>query len=179
MITAKPDISSVVQSENIELRQRGRLFWARCPFHQERTPSFSVDPERQRWRCFGACNGGGDVISFIQKLKGLTFPGALSYLGISGVDNRPARPSPEELRRRESVRRFRRWEQLARRALSELVRLANKIDQEITTPEDFELTGVADMYLSKFVCEYYLDVLNGDNDELKFQLYKEVWCGNN
>lgn len=83
------------------------------------------------------------------------------------------------MRKREALRRFRRWEQLARRALSELVRIGNEIDAEIQTPKYLELPGVDDMYLKKFVYEYYLDILNGGNDEAKFELYKRTAHGIN
>lgn len=50
-----------------------------CPFHDERSPSFHVRPAVGRWHCFG-CNEGGDVISFVQKVDGLTFADAVEYL---------------------------------------------------------------------------------------------------
>ncbi|MDD5628761.1 MAG: DNA primase, partial [Elusimicrobia bacterium] len=57
----------------------GRSFKARCPFHQERTPSFIVTPERQTFHCFG-CGVGGDVFSFVMKMESLSFPEALERL---------------------------------------------------------------------------------------------------
>ncbi|WP_318244001.1 DNA primase, partial [Oerskovia rustica] len=50
-----------------------------CPFHDERSPSFHVRPQVGRWHCFG-CNEGGDVISFVQKIDGMTFTEAVEYL---------------------------------------------------------------------------------------------------
>lgn len=50
-----------------------------CPFHDERSPSFHVRPQLGRWHCFG-CNEGGDVISFVQKIDGMTFTEAVEYL---------------------------------------------------------------------------------------------------
>jgi len=64
----------------IPLKKTGRNFKALCPFHQEKTPSFIVSPERQIWRCFGACNEGGDVIKFLMKWENLTFFEALKEL---------------------------------------------------------------------------------------------------
>ena len=172
----KPDIIEVIGKE-IELKQRGRNFIGLCPFHSEKTPSFVVNPERQRWKCFGACNEGGDVISFIQRLKGLSFENALQYLGISG-DASQVKPNPRELKKRELVRKFRRWIQLYRRAICELLRLANRIDLQVTTPEHLDLPNIAEMYIQKEICEYHLSILNGDDDKSKFELFKEVTHGN-
>ena len=54
-------------SENEDLKRQGRLYKALCPFHNENTPSFIVDPEKNIWRCFGACSVGGDIFSFLMK----------------------------------------------------------------------------------------------------------------
>ncbi|MCS7093070.1 MAG: DNA primase [Patescibacteria group bacterium] len=67
-------------SSFIVLKKAGRNFKALCPFHQEKTPSFIVSPERQIWRCFGACDEGGDVIKFMMKWENLTFYEALKEL---------------------------------------------------------------------------------------------------
>jgi DNA primase len=64
----------------VTLKKTGRNFKALCPFHQEKTPSFVISPERQLWHCFGACNEGGDVIKFLMKWENITFVEALSEL---------------------------------------------------------------------------------------------------
>ena len=72
------DIVQVV-GERVPLRRAGRAWKGICPFHQEKTPSFTVNPERQIWHCFG-CNKGGDVFSFLMELDKVTFPEALQAL---------------------------------------------------------------------------------------------------
>ena len=79
-IKARLDIVDVVADRVPDLKRTGRNYHARCPFHQERTPSFVVFPDRQTWRCFGACATGGDVFSFVMKAEGLDFSAALRLL---------------------------------------------------------------------------------------------------
>lgn len=73
-------IEEVVRERVPELTKRGRLWQARCPFHDERTPSFTVDPQRGTWHCWGACGEGGDVISFLERFEGVEFLDALRLL---------------------------------------------------------------------------------------------------
>lgn len=68
-----------VASGYLKLEKAGGNFRARCPFHNERTPSFFISPSRQTYHCFG-CNKGGDVISFVEDIEGLDFRGALKLL---------------------------------------------------------------------------------------------------
>lgn len=72
------DIISVI-SEYVDLKKKGKNFWGLCPFHSEKTPSFSVDPDKQIYKCFG-CGKGGDVFAFVMDRKGLSFAEALTEL---------------------------------------------------------------------------------------------------
>jgi len=78
-VKARLDIVEVVSSY-LPLKRAGRNFKALCPFHAEKTPSFFVFPERQTWRCFGACATGGDVLSFVMRMERLDFGEALRLL---------------------------------------------------------------------------------------------------
>lgn len=74
--------------------ERGRRLWWPCPFHEDRNPSFCVDPGRVFWRCFG-CGEHGDAASLVMRLEGLTFPEAVARLTGGGpAPSRSARPHP-------------------------------------------------------------------------------------
>ena len=73
------DIIEVVSS-HVELKQRGRNFFGLCPFHSEKTPSFSVAPDKQIYHCFG-CGAGGNVFSFIVEHEKISFIEAVKQLG--------------------------------------------------------------------------------------------------
>lgn len=77
-VRARVDIVEVV-SEYVPLKRRGRSYFGLCPFHSERTPSFSVNPELGIFHCFG-CGVGGDVFGFLMKMEGLSFHEAVKRL---------------------------------------------------------------------------------------------------
>lgn len=72
------DIAAVI-GETVTLRRRGQKLWGLCPFHAEKSPSFSVDPARQLFYCFG-CQVGGNVFTFLMRRDGKSFPEALAEL---------------------------------------------------------------------------------------------------
>ena len=68
-----------IVSEYVPLKQKGRRFWGCCPFHNEKTPSFSVDAESQLYYCFG-CHKGGTVINFVMEMERMEFQEAVRHL---------------------------------------------------------------------------------------------------
>ena len=98
------DIVEVV-GEQVRLKKRGRTWEGLCPFHEEKTPSFSVDAEKGLYYCFG-CHQGGDVFKFVMQSENLNFPEAVERLGRRFGVQLPSR-SPEARQRREAGDRLR------------------------------------------------------------------------
>ncbi|NLW44340.1 MAG: DNA primase [Syntrophomonadaceae bacterium] len=84
-IESRIDIVDII-GERVELSRRGNRYWGLCPFHSEKTPSFSVSQEKQLFYCFG-CHQGGNVFTFLKKHDNLEFREALQYLANrAGID---------------------------------------------------------------------------------------------
>ena len=77
-LTERCDIADVV-SRYVPLTRKGGNLFGLCPFHNEKTPSFSVSPEKQIYHCFG-CGKGGGVVNFIMEIENLSFPEAVHFL---------------------------------------------------------------------------------------------------
>ncbi|HAE42772.1 MAG TPA: DNA primase [Clostridiales bacterium] len=77
-ITSLTDIVDII-GEHLSLKKTGANYTALCPFHKEKTPSFSVSPDKQIYHCFG-CGESGDAISFLMKYNNLNFPEAVEHL---------------------------------------------------------------------------------------------------
>jgi DNA primase len=106
LIRSRLDIVELV-GELVQLTRAGRNMKGRCPFHQERTPSFIVSPERQTFHCFG-CGEGGDAFSFLMKTENLTFVESIEKLAARvGVKVEPAQAlgpqDKERLRMKEAL----------------------------------------------------------------------------
>ncbi|MEX0933342.1 MAG: DNA primase [Candidatus Paceibacterota bacterium] len=104
-IKRKIGIEEVVGSY-IELKQSGKSLKALCPFHSEKTPSFTVSAERQSFYCFG-CNKGGDIFTFVEEFEGVDFKGALKILAErAGVDIRHYTSTTQDKEAKEKVDRL-------------------------------------------------------------------------
>ncbi len=77
-VRARTSLEEIV-SLYVPLKQKGRRFWGCCPFHNEKTPSFSVDSQTQLYYCFG-CHKGGTVFNFVCEMERMEFPEAVRYL---------------------------------------------------------------------------------------------------
>ena len=78
LVRETSDILEII-SQFVDLKQRGANYFGICPFHDEKTASFSVAPAKQIYHCFG-CNAGGNVFSFIMEYQKISFPEAIKYV---------------------------------------------------------------------------------------------------
>ena len=105
LVRNRTDIAEVI-SEYVRLKKAGRNFTGLCPFHSEKTPSFSVSREKQMYYCFG-CGEGGTVFNFLMKKESLTFPESVELLARrAGVKLTPLRDTKEARRYREEKELF-------------------------------------------------------------------------
>lgn len=169
MQAVKPDIVNILQREGVELRQKGRVLWSRCPLHEDKSPSFKVDPERQTFHCFG-CGAGGDVIAFIQARRRCSFRQALQLLGMD--DGRPFRPDPRQAIKRNAVKRFNIQCRDLSIFLARDLRALRNIVADIRTEEDLDLRAWA--YHEIPHIEHKLDVLQYGTDEDRYHLRNEA-----
>ena len=101
-VLARTDIRTTIEPY-IKLTRKGGRFWGLCPFHNEKTPSFSVSPDQGLFYCFG-CGAGGSAIQFLTRLEGWTFVETVQELARrAGV----TLPEPEDGRSADAVRRQR------------------------------------------------------------------------
>jgi len=106
-VKGKADIVDLI-SEYVTLKKAGRNFVGLCPFHKEKTPSFSVNRDKQIFYCFG-CGEGGNVVSFLMKVNHQSFPEAVRYLA-----RKTGTVIPQGVMSREEKERFSLKEQINR-----------------------------------------------------------------
>ena len=111
-VRERTDIVELI-SQYVSLKRSGANHMGLCPFHSEKSPSFSVNAARQFFHCFG-CGIGGDVFSFLMKIEGLAFPDAVRRLAErAGIELEEQALSPEEEQRRQARERLFRANDLA------------------------------------------------------------------
>ena len=136
----RPSIVEVIE-QYVTLTRRGRQLWGLCPFHAEKTPSFSVTDEKQLYYCHG-CHVGGDVIRFIEKIDGIGFLDARAKLGMDTSGRKPPpRITPS---RRQAAERAAAWALEQRAKLNTMI--ADTLERRDLADElnDSELGDVFD-----------------------------------
>ncbi len=135
----------------VRLRKAGGTYKGLCPFHQEKTPSFTVSPARGTYKCFG-CGEGGDAISFVERMEQLDFVGAIESLGKRfGVELEYEESSPEADRER---RRKERLGQVLERAASFYERVLRDSDQGAFAREYLASRGLGEEVCRQFRLGY-------------------------
>ena len=104
-VSSRLDIAEVVGAY-VSLKKQGRNLTGLCPFHNEKTPSFSVSPDKRIFYCFG-CHKGGNALRFLMEIEGLTFPEAVEKAaGMVGLEMPREQASPEENAEMQRRRRY-------------------------------------------------------------------------
>lgn len=101
-VRARNDIVDVV-SGYVRMQKKGANYFGLCPFHNEKSPSFSVSPAKQMYYCFG-CGAGGNVLTFVMEYENYTFPEALKFLADRVGVKLPEMELSQEARQKESRR---------------------------------------------------------------------------
>ena len=163
-LVARSEISDVVSSY-VHLTRKGNNLWGLCPFHNEKTPSFSVSPDKQIYHCFG-CGADGDVIDFAAALYGLGKKEAAVQLaqdfGLSYEDWKPPgkakKPKP---RQKSPEEQFQEAKNRCFRTLADYLHLlmAWRTDYALHSPEEAFHPRFVEALQKQAHVEYLLDVL--------------------
>jgi DNA primase len=156
-IKSRLDIVQVI-GESVPLKKAGRNLKGLCPFHQEKTPSFTVNPERQTYHCFG-CGEGGDIFEFVMKREAADFPEALRMLAkragveLKGFDSKASKAKQ---------RLFEANDQAAKYFVAALKHASGKVAQEY-----LKSRGITDATAEQFRIGYAPDSYDAMVDALK------------
>ncbi len=146
------DIVDLV-GETVKLKKSGRAYTGFCPFHSNtRTPSFVVWPETGTWKCFGACNTGGDVFTYVMKRDGLEFREALEQLAARAGVEVPTRSVPQE-----TAEKADRLRQAVSAAAQWFNHLLTHHPQARSARDHLSRRGISDATIEKFQLGYALD----------------------
>lgn len=164
MFLSKETIDRINQSTDIlevlgdfvSLKKKGTNYWACCPFHHEKSPSFAVNPVKGIFKCFG-CGKSGDSITFVMEHEGLAYPEAMKYLARKyGIEIQEDRPPTTEEQQKASERE----------SLYVVMSFANKFfQQQLKESEDgkslgmsyFKERGFSDAIINSYELGYSLD----------------------
>ena len=148
-IRSSNDIVDII-SQYVVLKRSGRNFFGLCPFHKEKSPSFSVSPDRQIFHCFG-CGVGGNVIHFVSKIENINFIETLQLLAERANISLPALDSTEDNKILELKSRLYKLNELAAKFYHEnLYNPNSKPAQEYVKKRKLD-----NKTLKKFLIRYY------------------------
>jgi len=158
----KPSIVSVID-QHVDLRKAGKEYTGHCPFHEDKTPSFSVSEEKGLFHCFG-CGESGDVYAFLMKLEGIGFKEAKARLGVTDT----YRPKPISTIHLEAAELAAAWMAEQRRKINVLldeilenIELADEIgDSELAESFLREQSFLRDLYDDLDMSHYAADMVS-------------------
>lgn len=101
-VRARNDIVDVI-SGYVKLQRKGSSYFGLCPFHNEKSPSFSVSPDKQMYYCFG-CGAGGNVFTFIMEYENYTFPEAMKFLADRAGIELPSQETTAQMRQEQDLK---------------------------------------------------------------------------
>ena len=140
-VAARNDIVDVVGSYVHLTKKSGSNLFGLCPFHSEKTPSFSVSPDKQIYHCFG-CGKGGGVISFVQQMEGLDFPEAVEHLARRAGMPLPRQDEQEQKRASRRQRLFELNRAAAKHWYNNLISVPGNPGQQYIQKRGIELKWV-------------------------------------
>lgn len=177
----KINIVDVIQNSGVTLSKHCQNYWSVCPFHSEKTASFSANQTKQIFYCFG-CGAGGDVIDFVRKYHNLDFPGALQFLGIEETtpQNRQHIRSEKVKRNRDAKRKlyqdkiydeFLTWVDQYKMYLMDWIEILNMSIPRLSWERIKELS---ELIKQKTVWEYHLYLIaTVGNEDIIYDIYRE------
>jgi len=174
----KINILKVVEQSGIQLSKHGQNYFGGCPFHDDKTPSFSISPSKQMFHCFG-CGAGGDVIKYVQKYYHLDFPGALQFLGIKDQTMKTKKQIQQATRRHKHHIRREQREKEAYVGFDEwiigyswrIIGLIQVVEDLLKTSTFEELKQIDVVLKQMSVWRYHLELIESNDERILYELY--------
>ncbi len=165
------NFAGVVQAAGVELKKSGNRLLGLCPFHPEKTPSFTIFPGG-RYHCFG-CGESGDVIDFTRKVYGLDFRGAIRHLGIESgqISPKQRKEIADRKRHQKLASLFQAWVDAAITDLGAAITSIYEKASRWKTVDDFGAHVEILEPLDRL--QYYWEILIGGEDEERIELFRE------
>lgn len=165
-ISSRLSIVEVV-GDYVSLKRKGGRFWGCCPFHNEKTPSFSVNQERNMYYCFG-CHKGGSIFNFIMEVENMPFVDAVQFLGKkAGVPVVLRQENPDMRMRREALL------ELYKRVGGSFNYILNNSDSASSARDYIKSRGFSDKTIEDFNLGYAPDSKKWLYDFLKSKNYSD------